>query len=64
MNELQHRVLARLTTVGQDEDGQTFAEYGLILAAIVVIVAGVFGAFSGTLQGMFNAVADALPGGG
>jgi Flp pilus assembly pilin Flp len=63
MNELQHRALARLTTVGQDEDGQTFAEYGLILALIVVIVAGVFGAFSGTLSGMFDAVAGALGGG-
>ncbi|MEM8905415.1 MAG: Flp family type IVb pilin [Actinomycetota bacterium] len=64
MNELQYRALARLATLGQDEDGQTFAEYGLILALIVVIVAGVFGAFSGTLNGMFDAVAGALGGGG
>ena len=63
MNDLQLRVLARLTTVGADEDGQTFAEYGLILALIVVTMAGVFAAFEGTLTGMFNSVAGALGGG-
>ncbi len=63
MNELQYRALGWLTTARDEEDGQTFAEYGLILALIVVIVAGVFGAFSGTLSGMFDAVAGALGGG-
>ncbi len=64
MNELQRRALARLMTVGQDEDGQTFAEYGLILALIVVIVAGIFGAFQGSLTAAFQDIIDRIGGGG
>jgi len=45
----------------QDEDGQTLAEYGLIMAVIavaVVVAAGV--AFRGAIVGAFDSATDCL----
>jgi len=47
----------------KDEDGQTLAEYGLIMAVIavaVVVAAGV--AFRGAIVGAFNRATDCLGG--
>jgi len=48
-----------------DEDGQTLAEYGLIMAVIavaVVVAAGV--AFRGAIIGAFNDAGDCIAGAG
>jgi Flp pilus assembly pilin Flp len=47
----------------QDEDGQTLAEYGLIMAviAVAVVVAAVV-AFRGAITTAFNSATDCLDG--
>ena len=42
------------------EEGQTMAEYGLILALIAVIVAVSLTAVQGSLTGVFNGIAKQL----
>ena len=44
------------------EDGQTMAEYGVVLAVITVLAVGVFTALSGGIQGAINHVTSILPG--
>ena len=68
MNELALRVYVALKAIGQsieaklqDEEGQTLAEYGLIMAVIavaVVVAAGV--AFRGAIIGAFSSATDWL----
>jgi len=45
------------------EDGQTMAEYGVVLAVICLIVIAAFTALQGGISGAINAVAKVLPGG-
>ena len=55
------RLTNRMTSGIQDEEGQTLAEYGLIMAVIavaVVVAAGV--AFRGAIIGAFSAATDCL----
>ena len=68
LNELALRVFVALRGIGQtvesrfqDEEGQTLAEYGLIMAVIavaVVVAAGV--AFRGAIIGAFSSATDCL----
>ncbi len=68
INELSLRVFMALKGIGQaieskfqDEEGQTLAEYGLIMAVIavaVVVAAGV--AFRGAIIGAFDSATDCL----
>jgi Flp pilus assembly pilin Flp len=68
VNELVLRVFVALKSIGQsiesrlqDEEGQTLAEYGLIMAVIavaVVVSAGV--AFRGAIIGAFGSATDCL----
>jgi Flp pilus assembly pilin Flp len=44
------------------EEGQTMAEYGVVLAVITVLTVGVFTALSGGITNAINAVIDLLPG--
>ena len=44
------------------EEGQTMAEYGVVLAVICLLVLGAFTALQGGISGAINAVADILPG--
>jgi len=44
------------------EDGQTMAEYGVVLAVITVATVAVFTALSGGITGAVNSVIDLLPG--
>ena len=70
VNVLALRVYATLKSFGRtiesrltDEEGQTLAEYGLIMAVIavaVVVAAGV--AFRGAIVGAFNQSTDCLSG--
>jgi Flp pilus assembly pilin Flp len=67
-NELSLRVLVTMQTLGEaiksrfeDENGQTLAEYGLIMAVIavaVVVAAGVL--FRDAIIGAFNSATDCL----
>ena len=43
------------------EEGQTMAEYGVVLAVITVASVGVFTALSGGIQGSINKVVGLLP---
>ncbi len=68
VTELALRVFVTLKGIGQsleskfqDEEGQTLAEYGLIMAVIavaVVVAAGV--AFRGAIIGAFDSATDCL----
>jgi len=47
----------------QDEEGQTLAEYGLIMAVIAVaVVAAAVVAFRGAITGAFSSATDCLSG--
>lgn len=68
VNELVLRAFVALKAIGQaleskvqDEEGQTLAEYGLIMAVIavaVVVAAGV--AFRGAIIGAFDSATNCL----
>jgi pilus assembly protein Flp/PilA len=55
-------VLARLRNLSQleGEDGQTLAEYALILALIAVIVAAALTFLQGDISSLFSTVGDSL----
>jgi Flp pilus assembly pilin Flp len=44
------------------EEGQTMAEYGVVLAVICLLTVGIFTALSGGIQNAVQAVIDVLPG--
>jgi Flp pilus assembly pilin Flp len=46
----------------QREDGQTMAEYGVVLAVITLLVIGAITLLSTRVQGAITAVAGILPG--
>lgn len=48
----------------RDEEGATAIEYGLIAGLIAVALVTVLGLLSGRLQAVFQAIVNALPGGG
>ena len=52
----------RLCAGCKREDGQTMAEYGVVLAVITVASVAVFTALSGGVQGTLNRVIGLLPG--
>ena len=43
------------------QEGQTMAEYGVVLAVITILAVGVFTALSGGIQGAINHVTSILP---
>jgi Flp pilus assembly pilin Flp len=47
-----------LFTVTRREDGQTMAEYGVVLAVIILAVVVALGALSGAVSTAINAVTD------
>jgi Flp pilus assembly pilin Flp len=44
----------------RNEEGQTMAEYGVVLAVITVVLVGIFGTLSGAIQGAIQEVIDAF----
>ncbi len=44
------------------EEGQTMAEYGIVLAVITIAAVGVFAALSTGVQNAISSVTDLLPG--
>ena len=66
LKELALRALVAIQAIEQkmkDEEGQTLAEYGLIMAviAVAVVVAAVV-AFRGAIVAAFNSATDCLDG--
>lgn len=47
--------------LSEREDGQTMAEYGVVMAVITVASVAVFTALSGGVQGALNKVISLLP---
>ena len=46
----------------ESEEGQTMAEYGVVLAVICVLTVGIFSLLSGGITNAVQAVIDVLPG--
>ena len=42
------------------EEGQTMAEYGLLIALVAIVLIGAVTAFSGALNGTFGKISGAL----
>ena len=57
---INHAILARAAAVQTREEGQTMAEYGLILALVAVIAAAAFTALQGGITGTLNGVVAKL----
>jgi Flp pilus assembly pilin Flp len=53
--------LKRLLSLLHREEGQTMAEYGIVLAVVTIAAVGVFTALSGGIQGAINNVTNLLP---
>jgi pilus assembly protein Flp/PilA len=53
-------MLAALVGVGRDEEGQTMAEYGLLLAGIAVVVMAVTVFLGDAIRDTFQGVIDSL----
>ena len=52
---------ALLSTSWKREEGQTMAEYGVVLTVITIAVLGVFTALSGGIQNAISRVTALLP---
>jgi Flp pilus assembly pilin Flp len=50
--------------IGRKEEGQTMAEYGVVLAVITIATVVIFTALSGGITGAIQGVIDVLPGAG
>ncbi|MDP2326696.1 MAG: Flp family type IVb pilin [Dehalococcoidia bacterium] len=53
-------MLAALVGVGRDEEGQTMAEYGLLLAGIAIVVMAVILVLGPAIANTFQQVVDSL----
>jgi Flp pilus assembly pilin Flp len=51
---------AKLYLLTQREEGQTMAEYGVVLAVITVAIVGVLGLLSGSIQTAISKVISAI----
>jgi Flp pilus assembly pilin Flp len=60
MQTLSQKLLARLVTTLDREDGQTMAEYGVILAVITAAIITVLALLSGNIAAVLGRVADAI----
>jgi pilus assembly protein Flp/PilA len=62
INSFITNLTVRLTSLRQEahEEGQTLVEYGLILALMSVVLAGVLVTLEGSVTGLFNDVVAAF----
>ena len=56
------RLHATLTSLRNREEGQTMAEYGVVLGVITIALVAVFGLLADDIEGALNAVRNVLPG--
>ena len=56
-----HRTIAR-NVAARDDEGQTMAEYGVVLSVICVATVGIFTAFAGSVSGAVQRAVDLIPG--
>jgi Flp pilus assembly pilin Flp len=56
-----NRVLKSLIALRKREEGQTMAEYGVVLAVLTIATVAVFTALSGGITGAINRVIAILP---
>ena len=64
MNELLNlfvRAQVALTALKERQEGQTMAEYGVVLGVITVLLVVVFTSLSGAIGGTINKVIGILP---
>jgi Flp pilus assembly pilin Flp len=52
--------MTRLSLLVRHNDGQTMAEYGVVLAVITVAIVGVLGLLSGAIQTAISSVINAV----
>jgi Flp pilus assembly pilin Flp len=52
--------MPKLSLLARREDGQTMAEYGVVLAVITVAIVGVLGLLSGAIQSAISTVISAI----
>ena len=60
MQTLSQKLLARLVTTLDREDGQTMAEYGVILAVITVAIITVLALLSNSIKTVLSSVVNTL----
>lgn len=60
MQTISQKLYARLLTSLSREDGQTMAEYGVVLAVITVLIIGVLMTLSTSIQDKIQSVVDVL----
>ena len=59
----QVEAAAAVATIRNDEQGQTMAEYGVVLAVITLAVIGAITLLSSHVRDAISSVANILPGG-
>jgi len=60
MTDTLNSLYIRLTTVAKREDGQTMAEYGIILVLLAIVAAAAFTALQGDITAALGKVGDKL----
>lgn len=59
LNNLMLNMAARLTR-GENEEGQTMVEYGLIIALVSIVAIATLGLVGTNIQDVFNSIAGKL----
>ena len=60
LNNMLVSLMVRFARESKDEEGQTMIEYGLIVALISIVAILALTAVGGSIQDVFNSIADAL----
>ncbi|HET7046468.1 MAG TPA: hypothetical protein VFI37_16600 [Gaiellaceae bacterium] len=60
MQTISQKLYARLVTSFSREDGQTMAEYGVVLAVITVLIVGTLVALSSSIRDKLGDVTNVL----
>ncbi|TKD72136.1 Flp family type IVb pilin [Pseudalkalibacillus hwajinpoensis] len=53
-------MLEKMARLAREEEGQGMAEYGLILAGVAVVAAGIFVSLGGKIEGLIQSVMSKL----
>jgi Flp pilus assembly pilin Flp len=61
MLELITRLQAAAASLRDREDGQTMAEYGVVLGVITIALVLVFGDLAGAIEGTIDAIIAVMP---